>query len=210
LAREHGLVFGMTYDSPMIVPDGTAPVQVANLITDYAPNARSGKRAPHVWLESNRERISTIDLFGRGFVLLAGAQGERWCEAAGDASRSFGIPIQTFCIGCDTDLHDSKGVWMQMYEVEEEGALLVHPDGYVTWRSRSGNRDEQREMNSVISIATRKPIPQGFLLTLSLTLAGCEACNASANARTGSLHTLPSPQSYVPTLEYDDTCVLTN
>ena len=44
--------------------------------------AGPGTRAPHVWLERNGERISTLDLFGRNFVLLAGPEGNAWRESA--------------------------------------------------------------------------------------------------------------------------------
>ncbi len=33
---------------------------------------RPGSRAPHVFLERDGTRLSTLDLFGRNFVLLAG------------------------------------------------------------------------------------------------------------------------------------------
>ena len=41
-----------------------------------------GTRAPHVWLERDGQRLSTIDLFGRGFVLLTGAGRRAWVDAA--------------------------------------------------------------------------------------------------------------------------------
>ena len=41
-----------------------------------------GTRAPHVWLERNGERLSTIDLFGCRYVLLTGADGGAWVDAA--------------------------------------------------------------------------------------------------------------------------------
>src|SRR5262249_13429861 len=39
---------------------------------------RPGSRAPHVLVPRDGERVSTLDLFGQGFVLLAGAEGEAW------------------------------------------------------------------------------------------------------------------------------------
>ena len=36
---------------------------------------RPGTRAPHLWVEHDRRRMSTLDLFGRSFVLLAAPQG---------------------------------------------------------------------------------------------------------------------------------------
>ncbi len=44
-----------------------------------------GTRAPHLWLDRDGERISTLDLAGPGFVLLAGPDAELWTQAAGAA-----------------------------------------------------------------------------------------------------------------------------
>lgn len=47
-----------------------------------ASKARPGTRAPHMFLEKNGKQISSLDLFGRNFVLLAGRDGHAWCQAA--------------------------------------------------------------------------------------------------------------------------------
>jgi putative polyketide hydroxylase len=36
------------------------------------------------------------------------------------------------------DLGDTDGNWHDIYGVDFDGAVLVRPDGYVAWRSRSG------------------------------------------------------------------------
>ena len=61
-----GVHLGYRYDnSPICWPDGTpAPPDDSRA---YTQTARPGHRAPHVWLADGR---STLDLFGRGFVLL--------------------------------------------------------------------------------------------------------------------------------------------
>jgi len=46
------------------------------------PNGRPGARAPHVFLDRDGTRLSTLDLFGRNFVLLAGPGGAAWPAAA--------------------------------------------------------------------------------------------------------------------------------
>ncbi|HEX9077621.1 MAG TPA: FAD-dependent monooxygenase, partial [Anaerolineae bacterium] len=153
LAREHGLVFGTTYESAVIVPDGTAPVQVANPVTDYVPNARPGSRAPHVWLERAGERISTLDLFGREFVLLAGSDGQSWCDAAKTISRSGAVPIQMFRVGPGGDVHGPDHAWVEKYGVEEDGAVLVRPDGYVAWRCATSKAEPETEMEMALSKA---------------------------------------------------------
>lgn len=136
--REHGLVFGATYASSVIVPDGTAPTQVPNAVTDYVPDARPGSRAPHLWLERAGERISTLDLFGSAFVLLTGPRGGAWCEAAEAAARELRLPLRVYTIGATDGMRDSEGAWPQRYGIEPEGAVLVRPDGYVAWRSAAG------------------------------------------------------------------------
>lgn len=61
-----GVQFGYRYDpSPIVVDDGTDPPPDDPMV--YTPTARPGSRAPHVWLAPGQ---STLDLFGRDFVLL--------------------------------------------------------------------------------------------------------------------------------------------
>ncbi len=161
LPREHGLVFGVTYDSTIIAPDGTAPIQVDNPVTDYKPSARPGSRAPHVWLYRGSERISTLDLFGREFILLAGAQGQAWCDAAQAISSSLGMPVQTFRTSLDGDWADPGHVWAKTYGVEENGAVLVRPDGYVAWRCAASKAESIAEIEMALGTAlARQPVRQ--------------------------------------------------
>ncbi len=55
-----------------------------------APTGRPGFRAPHLEVAVDGTRRSTLDLFGRGFVVVAGSDGEQWpaaARAAGEANR---------------------------------------------------------------------------------------------------------------------------
>ena len=75
---------------------------------------RPGTRAPHYWLEHNGERISTLDLFGRNFVLLTGPDG----------------PART---GVDADVHRiGDSGFLNAYGMTPSGAVLVRPDGFVS------------------------------------------------------------------------------
>ena len=63
--RTIGLQLGYRYeDSPIIVPDGSEPVP--DDPENFVASARPGARAPHVAL---KDGSSTLDLYGRGFVL---------------------------------------------------------------------------------------------------------------------------------------------
>ena len=101
--NEQGLIFGACYQSTAVVPDGTAPAAVADPVTEYVPSARPGSRAPHVWLRRGAEQISTIDLFGPRFVLLAGSRGDAWRRAAQAIGLSW-PPLVAHTVGEDGEL----------------------------------------------------------------------------------------------------------
>ena len=134
--NEQGLIFGACYQSTAVVPDGTAPAAVEDPVTEYVPSARPGNRAPHVWLRRGNEQISTIDLFGPRFVLLAGSRGDAWLRAAQAIELSW-PPLVAHMIGEDSELIDPDRNWHEANGVDADGAVLVRPDGHVAWRSRS-------------------------------------------------------------------------
>jgi len=90
---------------------------------------RPGTRAPHVWIERDGEKISTLDLFGRGFVLLAGSGGTGWRDK-GRAGR------EVFVVGED-GIADPENAFPGAYGITPSGAVLVRPDGFVAWRGES-------------------------------------------------------------------------
>lgn len=115
-----GLQIGHRYvDSPICVPDGTPPTP--DDYSTYIPTTRPGSRAPHVWLKDGR---STLDLFGREFVLVVldkGLQGD--ADAFAKAFAAKGVPFRV-------ELIDQADV-SQAYE---RPLVLVRPDGHVAWR----------------------------------------------------------------------------
>src|SRR5579864_3324672 len=58
--NEQGLIFGQSYRSTAVIPDGSPVAAVGDPVTQYVPSARPGNRAPHVWLERGGERLSTV------------------------------------------------------------------------------------------------------------------------------------------------------
>jgi 2-polyprenyl-6-methoxyphenol hydroxylase-like FAD-dependent oxidoreductase len=118
-------LFGYRY------PDGAVACEPdddgARFEDPATPTGRPGSRAAHVRLATG----STIDLFGRGFVLLRGPDGDVWAAASAEAGRRLGIDVATHRIDPD-DLAD----WSAAYGVGADGAVLVRPDGFVAWRAR--------------------------------------------------------------------------
>jgi putative polyketide hydroxylase len=131
-----GVEFGTVYQSSAVIADGTQPPDVADSYSDYVPSATPGARAPHVWLGHAAARLSTLDLFGSAFTLLAGPGGDAWCTVAAAAERELGVPIDCYRIG-GPGLRDLGG-FTEAYGLGEDGAVLVRPDGHVAWRSATG------------------------------------------------------------------------
>lgn len=142
--NEQGLIFGLSYESSAVIPDGSPLPVIDDPVTRYVPSARPGNRAPHVWLERNGERLSTIDLFGGGFVLLTGPKGGVWLDAAATLRSPTRPELAVHAIGEGREIVDAEGSWQEMYGVESDGAVLVRPDGYVGWRSRTGTENAAR------------------------------------------------------------------
>lgn len=99
-----------------------------------SPSGRPGTRLPHMVLERGREQISTLDLAGPGFVLIAGSDGDSWFDAA-QALASSGAPIRAHRIGPDGDLAAPDGRFESLAGIGRDGALLLRPDGVIAWRS---------------------------------------------------------------------------
>src|SRR5262249_10143085 len=107
---EQGLIFGVPYESMAVMPDGTPPADIDDPVTAYVPSARPGCRAPPVWLQRGNEQISTVDLIGPHFTLLAGVNGDAWRRAAQSAAPAW-PPLVAYTIGTETEVSDPDGNW---------------------------------------------------------------------------------------------------
>ena len=148
--NEQGLIFGASYRSDAVIPDGTPPPEVEDPVTQYVPSARPGSRAPHVWLERTGERLSTIDLFGGRFVLLTGPEAGLWMQAGARLAAAARPELVVHAIGDGGELADPEGTWRGVYGIDADGAVLVRPDGYVGWRSRGGTDDHTRALENAL------------------------------------------------------------
>lgn len=145
-----GRVLGLFYDSPAVVPDGTDLPAVENAHIDYVPGARPGSRAPHAWLRRGGERISTLDLYDGGFVLLTGPGGRAWRAAGERAAQRLDVPLICYSIGPAGDLTDEAVAWLDLYGVDADGAVLVRPDGHVAWRAKSAEGEPSESLVAVL------------------------------------------------------------
>jgi 2-polyprenyl-6-methoxyphenol hydroxylase-like FAD-dependent oxidoreductase len=122
-----GVHLGHRYEgSALIAPDGTPPPPMET--ASYTPTARPGHRAPHAWLKDGR---STLDLFGRGFVLLRFGASPPRAELPG-------LPVTV------VDIDDPK-----IAALYERRLVLVRPDGHVAWRGDAPPADPGAVANRV-------------------------------------------------------------
>ena len=127
--------------------------QSAPSIHDLARNldGTPGSRVPHAWLEQAGRRLSTLDLAGPGFALLAGPAAQDWCAAARATASRLGLDLKAFRIAPDGDASDTKGTWTSIAGVGDRGALLVRPDGFVAWRTQEpAGGDGEAVLESVL------------------------------------------------------------
>ncbi|KAL8661303.1 MAG: hypothetical protein Q9202_005728 [Teloschistes flavicans] len=112
----------------------------------FSIDGRPGSRAPHVWVEQHGRRVSTLDVCGKTFVLLAGADGASWVGCAQKLSSVLDIEIAAYCVGPQGDLISPKGIFESAAGVSSQGAVLVRPDDFVVWRHRRQCSDPQAEL----------------------------------------------------------------
>jgi 2,4-dichlorophenol 6-monooxygenase len=131
----HDLEMGYTYANGAIVDDGQAFPPRDPMGHHYTPSSRPGCRLPHAWLDYEGDRVSTHDLVPKGgFLLLTGSKGEAWSVAASRLATETGLPIRAVRVGPGGDAADPSGKWRELSGVEEDGAVLVRPDGFVAYR----------------------------------------------------------------------------
>ncbi len=152
-----GMELGFHYDSAAVIPDGTEPPPVADPVIDYVPCGRPGHRAPHLWLERDGRRSSTLDLFGPGFTLLAGSSGDAWIVAAQQTARRLGVRVDAHSIGARGGWIDTDGVFAPRYGIAASGAVLVRPDGHVALRIQHAMADPVQELTVALAHILARP-----------------------------------------------------
>jgi putative polyketide hydroxylase len=145
----HGQQFGYQYASTAIVPDGSEPL--VSGVSEYRPTARPGARAPHSWVRLRGERISTVDVYDGGFVLLTGPDNAGWVKAAEEVRAELAVPLTVFGLGTDLLPVDERiDELLNRYGLEPSGAVLVRPDGFVGFRSTGRVDNEHRALSGAM------------------------------------------------------------
>jgi len=125
------LEFGQLNRSEAVIGAGPALPAAASPL-DW--QGQPGTRAPHAWVTKGGQRISTLDLFGRGYVALTA--NPAWMRALRNLS------ITLFEAGTDI-LFPADAPFQHVFGVQDEGATLIRPDGVIAWRTNSAPAERE-------------------------------------------------------------------
>ncbi|HVQ16235.1 MAG TPA: FAD-dependent monooxygenase, partial [Vicinamibacterales bacterium] len=147
IVEDNSVIFGYRYPHGAFVAEGAAG---KGLFEDpRQPTGRPGSRAPHVVVEHAGERVSTIDLFANQWVLAYGPKGRLWPELLNRSKASLlGVDARGFDPA--GDLRDVDGRAVAAYGIDDDGALLIRPDGFVAWRRRNASGEALRDLDAAL------------------------------------------------------------
>lgn len=148
--------YGYVYSSLACDVDDATPLR--HKITRLLPSpswalgisGAAGSRAPHIWVELKARRISTLDLFTKSFVVIAGADGKEWYRIAAIVAASLKVDVVAYDTGDDCELVAPDGHWEYAAGITPKGAILVRPDGFIAWRSWSTPPNAQQKLEDVL------------------------------------------------------------
>ncbi|TVZ06602.1 FAD-binding monooxygenase [Trebonia kvetii] len=157
---ELNVEYGYCYQSAAVVPDGGAAPAPVDDIRVYQPSTRPGSPLPHAWIDDedgNRRPIKDLVAPGR-FLLIAGEDGQAWCEAARQLAAEADIPLDAVRIGhLDGDLYDPRCGWLRHREIAGDGAVLVRPDRFIAWRSSADGSEPRAALAAAFSQILARP-----------------------------------------------------
>ena len=158
---ELNVEYGYSYQSAAVAPDGSAAPAPIDEIRVYQPSTRPGAPLPHAWIDDeDGHRRPVKDLVGPGrFLLIAGEDGQAWCDAARELAAEAGIPLDAVRIGhLDGDLYDPRCTWQRHRQIASDGAVLVRPDRFIAWRSPADASDPRAVLAAALSQILARPV----------------------------------------------------
>jgi 2-polyprenyl-6-methoxyphenol hydroxylase-like FAD-dependent oxidoreductase len=145
IADDFDIELGYLYHSPAVIAEEDLSRGHEDPRQSFG---RPGSRAPHLWIDRNGRKESTLDLFGRSFVLLAPSGGEAWVAAARTVSPEFSGLLDAHVVA-------DEG-FAPAYGLTPGGATLVRPDGFVAWRAPEAPVDPRGAITAALKTVLMK------------------------------------------------------
>ena len=137
--HSEGQALGPCYASQVIDAGNEPAIHNARY---YHPSDAPGGRFPHMWLDSERQD-STLDWFDDQLVLVCRESYSSWQVLAQQAAEDIGIPVAVKQLPFGTSYSS----------IDQQGAVLVRPDGYVAWRTSNQPEALQDELTKAVSMS---------------------------------------------------------
>ncbi|MEV7043204.1 FAD-dependent monooxygenase [Amycolatopsis sp. NPDC051061] len=143
----HGVEMDQRYASGAVLPDGVVASSERDAELFHRPSTEPGAKLPHAWLVGpHGRRVSTLDLVGGGrWTVLTGLTGTAWRDAAAKVGAELGLDLRAVRVG-DPEGRDAYGDWSRLSGIDEDGCLLIRPDGYVAWRHRTADAEAAKSL----------------------------------------------------------------
>ena len=158
---ELNVEYGYSYQSAAVVPDGSAAPAPIDGIRVYQPSTRPGSPLPHAWIDDedgNRRPVNDLVAPGR-FLLIAGEDGQEWCDAARELAAEADLPLDAVRIGhLDGDLYDPRCTWLHHRQITSDGAILVRPDRFIAWRHPATDSEPRATLAAALSQILARPV----------------------------------------------------
>lgn len=84
-------------------------------------------------------------------MLLIGAAGHAWCNAAMQASARLGVSLDAFRVANSGEIIDPRAKFAAAFGISTSGAVLLRPDGFIAWRAASDTAIERESLCSVLA-----------------------------------------------------------
>lgn len=128
-----GLEFGYTYGGPLIAAEsGETPLEESD-ITTYRPTTRPGARLPHALVLYEGRPAPVHDILSLEGLTLLTASDSEWTAALSGLTRPDGLPVTVKSLAAAESSDQDE--LLALFEVGDQGAVLVRPDEHVAWRT---------------------------------------------------------------------------
>jgi putative polyketide hydroxylase len=92
--------------------------------------------------------------------LLVGPQGQNWKDAAQRAKDALHLPLDIYQIGGEAgDLIDAGNTFCDAYGITATGVVIVRPDGFIGWRSKTIKEGAEQELTQALSALLFRTFP---------------------------------------------------
>jgi putative polyketide hydroxylase len=153
IVDDNAVIFGYRYASGAFVTEDEE-VPAEQFENPRRPSGRPGSRAPHLVVDRDGQRLSTIDLFAGHWVLFRGPTAGPWPDFGRGLSTADALGLQHHSVGPAGDLRDVEHRWSTAYGVRPDGAVLIRPDGFIAWRGQTVSPDAQAALDRALERVT--------------------------------------------------------